>query len=317
MQNTIPNISVVIVSWNAKKYLEQCLQSIRSCSDASAAEIIVVDNASTDGSHEIVRQRFSDVKLICNSSNLGFAKANNIGISQSHGKYIFLINSDVVVYPNCFSSMINYMEAQQQIGVLGPRITGFDGKVQRSCMGYPSLWNSFCQAILFSTLFPRIKLFNGYELSHWAHDEVKEVDVINGCFWAIRRKAIEEIGLMDENFFMYAEDIDWCKRFNNAGWKVVYYPLAEAVHYGGASSSNAPIRFYIEMQNASLKFWSKHYGSFSRGVYICIILLHQSLRALGYSIYYLLAAEQKNVTLYKITRSIASILALLKIKVNW
>ncbi len=310
-------ISVIIVSWNAKKYLEQCLQSIRSCSDASAAEIIVVDNASTDGSPEIVRERFSDVKLICNSDNLGFAKANNIGIGQSHGKYLFLINSDVVVYPNCFSSITNYMEAQPQIGLLGPRITGFDGKVQRSCMGYPSLWNLFCRAILLATLFPRFKVFNGYELSHWAHDEVKEVDVINGCFWTVRREAIEEIGLMDENFFMYAEDIDWCKRFNNAGWKVVYYPLVEALHYGGASSSNAPIRFYIEMQNANLRFWGKHYGSFSLGVYRCILLLHQSLRTLGYSMYYLLTSERKDANLYKIKRSIVSILALLKIKVSW
>jgi GT2 family glycosyltransferase len=317
MQNTIPNISVVIVSWNAKKYLEQCLESILSCSDASDAEIIVVDNASTDGSPELVKQRFADVKLIRNSSNLGFAKANNIGIGQSHGKYLFLINSDVVVYPNCFSSMANYIEAQPQIGVLGPRIIGFDGKVQRSCMGYPTLWNKFCRAIFLATLFPRLKLFNGYELSHWSHDEVKEVDVINGCFWAIKRQAIEEIGLLDENFFMYAEDIDWCKRFNNAGWKVVYYPKAEAVHFGGASSSNAPIRFYIEMQNANLRFWGKHYGSFSRCVYICIIFLHQSLRALGYSIYYLLAPAKKDVSLYKIKRSVASILALLKIKVDW
>jgi GT2 family glycosyltransferase len=208
------------------------------------------------------------------------------------------------------------MEQHPEIGILGPRIIGTDGKVQRSCMGYPSVWNTFCVAIFLNRVFPHTKLFNGYMLNYWPHDSIKEVEVINGCFWSVRRKAVEEIGLLDESFFMYAEDMDWCKRFNNAGWKVVYFPLAEALHYRGASSSNAPVRFYIEMQKANLRFWAKHYGNFSRRVYISIILLHQSLRALGYSIYYVLSPSKKDISFYKIKRSIASILALLGIKVT-
>lgn len=182
MFHNIPYVSVVIVSWNAKKYLEQCLQSILSCPDAADAEIIVVDNASSDGSTELVKKTFPRVKLICNSNNLGFAKANNIGINHSQGQYLFLINSDVVVYPKCFSSLTRYIESQPQIAVLWPRIIGTDGKVQRSCMGFPSLWNSFCRAINIDTFFPRVKLFNGYMLNYWVHDAIKGVDVINGCF---------------------------------------------------------------------------------------------------------------------------------------
>jgi GT2 family glycosyltransferase len=307
MKRKSPTISVIIVSWNAKKYLEQCLQSILVDSEAYDAEIIVVDNASTDGSPELIRHNFPKVKLICNADNLGFAKANNIGINHSKGEYLFLINSDVVVYPNCISSMVDYMEKHPETGMLGPRILGTDGNVQRSCMGYPSLWNLFSRAIFLDSAFPHIKLFNGFMLKNWAHDSIKEVDVINGCFWSVRRKAVEQIGLLDEDFFIYGEDMDWCKRFNNAGWKVVYFPQAESLHYGGASSSNAPVRFYVEMQKANLQYWRKHHVGFSRYAYLCIILLHQLLRVFGNYTYYMLVPSKRDVSNYKAKRSIATI----------
>ncbi len=311
MEYLIPDISVIVVNWNAKKYLEQCIQSILNCSESSDIEIIVVDNASSDGSPEFIRENFPDVKLICNTENLGFARANNIGFNHSRGKYLFLINSDVVAYPNCFKTMVDYMDRHPEIGLLGPRILGTDNNVQRSCMGYPSLWNTFCRAIVLDNIFPHSELFSGFMMKYWAHDSIKAVDVINGCFWAVRRKAIEEVGLLDEDFFMYGEDMDWCKRFNNAGWNVVYFPLAEALHYGGASSSRSPIRYYVEMHKANLKFWRKHYGNFSRSVYWCLILLHQSLRALGYSIYFLFVPQKRDISSYKIKRGIAVILALI------
>lgn len=311
MELTNPDISVIVVSWNAKKYLEECMRSILNCTESYDVEIIIVDNASSDGSPEFIKQNYPDVKLICSYENLGFAKANNIGIAYSRGKYLFLINSDVVVYPNCFKSMVEYMEQHPEIGLLGPRILGTDNKVQRSCMGYPSLWNTFCRAILLDNVFPHTKLFSGFMMKYWAHDSIKEVDIINGCFWSVRRRAIEEVGFLDEGFFMYAEDMDWCKRFNNAGWKVVYFPLAEALHYGGASSSRSPVRFYIEMQRANLRFWGKHYGNLSRRVYLCIIFLHQSLRALGYSLYYVFAPQARDLSSHKIKRGIAVMLALL------
>lgn len=307
------NISIIIVSWNAKVYLEQCLFSIiKATAFLESVEIVVVDNSSTDGSAEMVRQKFPNVTLICNSSNLGFAKANNIGINHCHGDYLFFINSDVVVYPDCIISIVNYMEEHPDIGLLGPRIIGTDNRVQRSCMGYPSLWNTFCRAVFLDKVFPRIKIFNGFMLNHWAHDSIKEVDIINGCFWAVRRKAIEQIGLLDEDFFIYAEDMDWCKRFNNADWKVVYFPLAQSLHYGGASSANAPVKFYVEMQKANLKYWKKYYGGLSCRMYSCIVILHHSLRMAGSFFHYLLVPSKRNISAYKTNRSIATLLYLIR-----
>ena len=144
-------------------------------------------------------------------------------------------------------------------------------------------------------------------MNHWKHDTIAEVDIINGCFWAVRRDAVEHIGLLDEDFFIYAEDMDWCKRFNDAGWKIVYYPLAESLHYGGASSANAPVRFYVEMQKANLQYWSKHHGNLSRYAYLGIVFLHQSLRVLCNGIYSLLVPDKRDACMYKTKRSIATI----------
>jgi GT2 family glycosyltransferase len=311
-------ISIIIVSWNAKYYLDECLQSIfNGIVNSDKLEIIVVDNFSTDGSVELVTQKYPKVKLIANSNNLGFAKANNIGIKQSKGDYLFLINSDVVVYPDCIGSMLEYMERHPEIGMLGPGIIGTDGKVQRSCMGYPTLWNTFCRAVFLDGIFPRNKMFNGFMLNHWAHDSIKAVEVINGCFWLVRRTAVETVGFLDETFFIYGEDIDWCKRFNRAGWKVVYFPVVKSLHYGGGSSSNSPVQFYIEMQKANLQYWSKHYGDVSRRIYLCIIILHQSLRVFGNCAYYMFARSKRDICIRKAKRSIATIVALLKDEFRW
>jgi GT2 family glycosyltransferase len=179
-------------------------------------------------------------------------------------------------------------------------------------MGFLTLWNISCRALALDAIFPKIKLFGGYLMTFW--HKYRNVDVINGCFWMVRREALDQVGLLDERFFIYAEDIDWCKRFIEAGWKVVYFPRAEALHYGGASSSNAPIRFYIEMQKANLKFWQKHYGRFSYSVYYTINVLHHSLRVLGYSIF---RPRKNKDSSYKIKRSISSIKALLGVKKDW
>ena len=144
--------------------------------------------------------------------------------------------------------MLAYMNEHPEIGMLGPQILDSNGNIQRSCMGFPTLWNTSCRALALDTLFPKSKLFGGYMMTFWPHDSIRDVNVINGCFWMVKREALDEVGLLDERFFIYAEDKDWCKRFWDAGWKVVYFPEAKAIHYGGASSSNAPIKFHIEMQ---------------------------------------------------------------------
>lgn len=301
------DLSVIIVSWNAKAFLIKCLQSVMQETAQYETEIIVVDNASTDGSVELVQERFPTVKLIRNDANLGFAKANNIGIKQSSGKYICLINSDIEVLEDCFSKMIAYMKQNPEVGILGPQILDVNKNIQRSTMGFPTVWNTFCRALALDTLFPKSRLCSGYLMTFCSHNTISEVDILNGCFWMVRREALKQVGLLDERFFIYAEDKDWCKRFWDAGWKVVYFPHAQAIHYGGASSSQSPIRFYIEMHRANLQYWKKHHGRLAQIGFLVIMGLHHIIRLLGELVLYIIKPEKRPSTSFKIKRSIACI----------
>jgi hypothetical protein len=296
------DISIVIVSWNGKEYLRQCLESIPSKASRYTIESIVVDNASTDGAPELVETMFPQVRLIRNAENYGFAKANNIGIRESKGRYICLVNSDVVILDDCIDRLHSYMETHAEIGMLGPQILDRNMKIQRSCMGSLTLRDAFYRSIALDTLFPRSKLFGGYLMTYWKHDTIREVDVINGCFWMVRREALQQVGLLDERFFIYAEDKDWCKRYWNAGWKVVYYPEAQAIHYGGASSSNAPIRFYIEMHRADMQYWGKYHNRLSQLIYSLIIVLHSMFRIIGQTVLYIAKPSKRDQSLFKVKR---------------
>jgi GT2 family glycosyltransferase len=299
------DISIIIVSWNAKDYLDDCLNSIIQETIEYNTKIIVVDNASSDGSPEMVQEKYPSVTLICNQTNLGFAKANNVGIKQSTGEYIFLINSDVTLISGCINQMIAYMEQHTGIGILGPKILDKDRKSQRSCMEYPTLWNVFCRTFALDVCFPHSRMFSGLLMKYWSHDNVRSVDTLNGCFWMVRRDALNQVGLLDERFFIYGEDIDWCKRFRDAGWDVVFFPGAQAIHYGGASSSNAPVRFYVEMQRANLQLWKKHHKRVTQLGFTILIWIHQILRVSGYAITYAFKPRERITAQFKIHRSMA------------
>jgi GT2 family glycosyltransferase len=300
-------ISVIIVSWNAREYLMQCLDSISSEAYQFPIEIIVVENASSDGSAEAVADRFPQVRLIRSPTNLGFAKANNIGIKASLGRYICLINSDVKVLPDCLTRLVDYCEQHPEAGMAGPRIFGGDGKLQRSCRGFPSVWNMLCRALALDSFFSKSRLFTGYSLRSWSQDCLRPVDILTGCFWLIRKDALPRVGLLDESFFMYGEDMDWCRRFWQCGWQVVFVPAAEAIHYGGASSSNAPLRFYIEMLRADLQYWQKHHSSPAVTCYFALTCLHLLLRLAGYSAAFLFRRSTRVTSKYKMKRSLAAL----------
>jgi len=297
-------VSIIIVNWNTKGYLKKCLNSINQAITGINVEIIVVDNASNDGSVDMVQKEFPFVKLIINFENLGFAKANNIGIASSVGNYLCFINSDVVVDRNCIKELVQYLKKNKKVGIVGPLIKNPDGTVQPSCYGYPTLWNMLCHAIGLHRLFPYSKLFCG-RMIYKSHDAVQNVEVLIGCFWCVRREALDSVGMLDENFFMYAEDIDWCKRYHDAGWDVVFYPDTEVIHFGGASSENAPIRFYIEMQKADLHYWEKHHGSIKKYLYKGNMYLFHFLRIVINSVLYVLNYKNKEEILFKIKRSAA------------
>lgn len=297
-------VSVIIVSWNTRDILLQCLDSLSEQACRYAMEIIVVDNASSDGSAEAVAKSHPHVRLIRNTENLGFAKANNQGICVGAGRYFCLVNSDVKVLPNCITQLVDYCEQHQGVGMVGPRIVGGDGLLQRSCRGFPTVWNMFCRALALDTLTKK-KLFSGYALLHSAQDFLGAVDILTGCFWLVRRDALMQVGGLDENFFMYGEDMDWCKRFWNQGWHLVFFPKAEAIHYGGASSSNAPVRFYIERQKADLQYWKKHHSTLGMACFFSISCLHQLLRATGYFVAGFLRPKSRETYRNKINRSVA------------
>ena len=302
-----PLVSIVIVIWNAKKYVLECLNSLREhCKDVSA-EVIVVDNASTDGTPDMIEDMFSEFLLIRNSENLGFAKANNIGIAKSRGQYICLVNSDVKFTSDCISPLLKYCEENPTVGMVGPKMVLATGKVARSTMRFPTPWNYFCRALGLDGLFGRSRLFGGFLMSDFDHETTKPVEVLNGWFVLLRRRAVERVGMLDPQFFMYGEDIDWCYRFAQAGEGVVFFADAEAIHYGGASSSSAPVRFHLEMARADWQFWRKHHGQFGEAAYFTIYGIHHVIRLLGCAGTYLCSPSNRPVALLKLRKSLASL----------
>jgi hypothetical protein len=276
------DISVVIVSWNGRRFLEECLKSLVEAPMRRSLEIIVVDNASTDGSPEMVETRFPHVKLIRNSDNFGFAKANNIGIRESKGRYVSLINSDVRVLGGCLDALAEYMDEHQDVGNVGPRILNRDMTLQSSCRRFPSLWNNFCEATGLARAVHESKFFSGQHMLYFPHDRVLEVDVLVGCFWLMRKEALESVGLLDEDFFIYSEDVDWCTRCWKTGWRIVFAPVGQAVHYREGSSSNDPVRFAVEQQRAVLYYWTKHRGLLGRwGIRAIMTFRHLSRYLVG------------------------------------
>jgi GT2 family glycosyltransferase len=179
---------------------------------------------------------------------------------------------------------------------VGSEMLGKDGKVGRSCRGFPTLWNMFCHAAGLDSLFPTVKIFGGYVLRYWGHDTTRPVDILGGWFWMIKRQALDEVGLLDENFFFYAEDMDWCRRFHRGGWRVVFVSSAKSIHYGGGSSKNAPLRYLIQQQRADLQYWKKHHSRVGLTAYYCISTLYHFTRLSGYGFLMVISSRHNEGT---------------------
>ena len=174
-------------------------------------------------------------------------------------------------------------------------------------MRFPTLWNLFCRALALDSLAKRSRLFGGFLMRDFKHDRIADVDILNGWFWMVRRRALEQVGGLDEDLFMYGDDMDWCRRFHLHGWRVVFYPHAKALHYGGGASANAPLACYVALQQANLQYWHKYHGTLSTTAYVVTTLLHQAVRILGYGFVYLSRPRTRNIARQKIRRSLASI----------
>lgn len=254
------DLSIIIVSYNTKELTKQTIQSIINTVQGIEYEIIVVDNASTDGSPNEIKDAFKNVKVIESKSNDGFSKANNKGILESKGKYILLLNSDTIVIDDCIKKCVHFMDESGEVGALGCRVILEDGSLDHACKrGFPSPEASLYYMMKLDKLFPHSKRFGKYTLNYLSEFEINEIDSLTGAFLMVRHDILDQIGLLDEDFFMYGEDIDWCYRIKEAGLKVVYYPKASIIHYKGASSKKKKYKTIYEFHRAMYLFYNKHY----------------------------------------------------------
>lgn len=255
-------LSIIIVSYNTRELLKNCIESIYMTYLKNNLEILVVDNGSSDGSPAMVREEFGNVILIESKENLGFAKANNIAVKRSKGDYILLLNPDTIVTEACLDKCVSYMDKHKNIGVLGCKVILPDGRLDLACRrSFPTPEVSFYRMTGLSKLFPKNKRIGQYNLTYLDENETYEVDSVVGAFMMVRREVVEQVGMLDEDYFMYGEDIDWCYRIKQAGWKVVYYHEAEIVHYKGASGGKKNPRIIREFYRAMYFFYKKHYKS--------------------------------------------------------
>jgi len=307
------DLSIIIVNWNAQEFLRQCLQSIYETVNNFNYEILVIDNHSSDGSPDMVKNEFPQVNLICNCENLGFAKANNIGIKQSTGRFLCLVNSDITFQKYCFYRMMVYMDENPEIGILGPKVLNPDQTLQHNYRKFPTHWNTLCRALALDTLSPKSRWFGSHLYSLHAIDSPCRVEVLTGCFWMVRRSALNDVGLLDESFFLYGEDVDWCKRYAKAGWGVVYFPDAVAIHFAGASSSSAPLKNYIEGKRSSFLYWKKYHG-ITGLLYIYIMtIIYELIRIFIGTVFVSIKFSEKEKFKHQINRSFRCILWLLNI----
>jgi GT2 family glycosyltransferase len=272
------DLSIVIVAWNAKHYLELCLESLAKDPPRRSMEVLVVDNASADDTIEMVEGKFPWVKLIKSKENLGFSKGNNVAIRQAQGRYIALVNPDVIVFPGCLDALADFLDENPKVGNVGPRVFNPDMTQQSTCRRFPTLWNNVCSATGLATKFQKSRFFAGEHMFYFSHDRTIAVNVIVGCFSMIRRETFDQVGLLDEDLFMYGDDVDWCHRAWNAGWQVMFYPGARAIHDRGKTTAPFPVRFAIAQQRSVLVYWTKHHSFLGVLGIRSIMFFHHSLR---------------------------------------
>jgi GT2 family glycosyltransferase len=243
------DLSIIIVNWNTRDLLTRCLQSVYDTMSNLDFEVIVVDNASNDGSQAMVRQRFPQVRLIENDQNVGFASANNQALTVSQGHYSLLLNSDTIVLPHALEKMAQFADAHSEAGIIGCRLLNSDGSLQKSWASFPTFWSE-----VLGRNFRVRRQVEGEPLAY-------EVDWVGGACLLVQLAAINEVGLLDESFFMYSEETDWCFRMRRQGWKVYYLPGVEVIHLGGGSASRANATQLVRLYDSKIRFFRKHYGA--------------------------------------------------------
>lgn len=284
------DLSIVVVNWNTRELLAQCLQSLEDTVRESSFEVWVVDNGSSDGSVAMVQERFPWTHVIANAKNIGFVRANNQAIARCQGHYVLLLNSDTEVLPGALDEMVRFMDAHPSAGVAGARLLNPDGTFQASHSPFPTLWGEFLMLSGLGRRFvrPRYPSY-GPEVEKGA----QQVDYVEGACLLVRREAVDEVAGLDEYVFMYAEDVDWCYRFAQAGWEVWYLPQVTIVHYGGQSSKQSQGCMEAELYRSRIYFFRKHYGLIQSQLLETLIYLITPVKWVAHRIVRLLSGGAK------------------------
>ena len=270
------DLSVVIVNWNTKDLLRGCLNSIYGDQPGVEFEVLVVDNASTDGSPEIIRREFPQVRLFANQKNRGFAGGNNQAIPECHGRYVMLLNPDSVLKPDAIQILLDYLEDHPEAGVVGPRLINPDGSLQVSCYPKPTVLREFWRMFHLDALYP----LSEYRMDAWRADQPKRVDVLKGACLLVRQKVFEKVGLLDESYFVYSEEVDFSRRIRQAGWELVWVPGAQVVHYGAESTSQVALKMFLQLYQGKVLYFRKHHGWVAAHTYKLILFLATLARLL-------------------------------------
>jgi len=269
-----PDLSVIIVNWNAKELLAACLESLFADQEGVTVELFVVDNASSDGSVEMVQRDFPEVILIANRENLGFARAANQAIRHSRGRYILLLNPDTLVMKQALLRMVRFLDHQPLVGALGAKILTPNGNIDfRGGRHFPTPLTEFFDQARISKVFPTSRILGRYLMGYWDHKDSREVDLLSGACMMVRSETIDEVGPLDEEFFLYGEDVEWCYRIKRAGWKIFYYAEAQIIHLGGGSTKGYPESLGIEQLRSINLFFKKSYGLLDPWLHRLLILL--------------------------------------------
>ena len=268
-------LSICIVNWNNRDYLRECLASIRACPpDDETVEVIVVDNASYDGSAEMIKREFEEVRLIALSENCGYAAGNNTTLRAANGDTLLLLNPDVRLLPGAFDAALNVLRSSPQVGAASIRFLNPDGSVQSSVRGFPTPTALMWEVTGLSRLFPKNRSLGSYFMRWFRYDRVMEVDQPMGTFLMICREALEDVGLLDEQFPIFFNEVDWCYRAVHLGWKIMFTPYGEIVHYGGRGTKLAPKTSMMRESHGSLlRYYAKHYRRAINSIYYALIVL--------------------------------------------
>lgn len=286
-------VSVIIINYNTCDLLRECLRSV--VSDSTPKEIIVIDNASTDGSVQMVKTEFPDVLLRINDKNERFAKPNNMAMKIAKGRYYFLLNSDATISPDTLEVLLNYLETHSDVGVCAPQLVYPDGSIQPSCRGFINLWTHFCDMLVLDRIFPNSKIFAQSEMTFFDHSSDKEVDHVMAAAILVRREAVRDAGSLDENLSIIYNDLDWSLRIKKAGWKTVYYPRTQVIHHHSKTTKmmNQQFELFFELYSNVFYYFKKNYGTLSVVFYKVLMLVGFLPRTLYWTIRFLFNPTQE------------------------